>query len=774
MVKPNKSQVTNGRKRKMSKLQLEDLKRYFFEIKAYRKAINGAFVCPKIVLAFDKLFLKYERSALPLTKTQLKKVHEELDKLRTYLQDFERFRKLCLTFFDKYDGSSIPEDFATSHQIIKKQASNIFNDFKMGMYFHEGINTALSRLAESMRWFDVELSAVEQPTVQAVPPPEKAIITSANTDTIINTNDLTQNDNHQETTLAAPESNNVINGKAHLAPATNLSKSDRVEEEVNKDIANNLKAEVEDQGVAAQEEEMVEETITFPRVELTSEVTEEPKTAIVEATIDDAKLELVEEIEEVATNDFPNETVAEEGVIEEETLPINVAALYADLEQPINGVEMVEQEAEKVVEEADQEPLEESVEAIQEALEPEPASNEELIDQDVEAEGAINEDFVKSGAIVREMYENQVADNPLELVEADDNELVEEASTVRITESPTLPFPNPITPEPISNLIEEEVKTETNEAEGNAEATKVIVEDVMPVVEQEKAYIAPPNPIESAANLTKIPDLPAKTPNVPHVAPISAINRPKPTNFISYNVPLLSSDYVSHFFQQNPSMTSDLNRNHLEQIRQAFHRMKGEEIKAYIDGREYPYTTVLNQLQQALLSMEEAPIKESLKGLKQRVQPFIINTPINYQTLHDKVIHIQGTAEPNSIVCLNINYQSELQQRVDANGQFEFKHVELNFGKNTIIGHNKDFLFLDNFRYYLHLDLERNYRFMGRIDPMTQKGFQADEVDMIWRCQTCRNFMYSYSVSENHGYCTYPNCSSRNFEQQSDTGFWTE
>ncbi len=219
-------------------------------------------------------------------------------------------------------------------------------------------------------------------------------------------------------------------------------------------------------------------------------------------------------------------------------------------------------------------------------------------------------------------------------------------------------------------------------------------------------------------------------------------------------------------------MTVTYDHQRLQDIRLAFHRMKKEEVTAFLRGEEYPYERPLAILKEALLKKDQKELHVALLAWQKILTPLRIISPGNYSRTQVKLARIEGYSEPNSLVALEVNQSYRLKTRVDKNGHFTFDQADLAFGDNTLVLYNHDFLFIDNFRFFLHIHLERHYYFMGRHDPFTQRAFQADELDSITRCKTCNNFMYDYSVMENHGYCTMTDCSSKAFFDSKDTEFW--
>lgn len=219
-------------------------------------------------------------------------------------------------------------------------------------------------------------------------------------------------------------------------------------------------------------------------------------------------------------------------------------------------------------------------------------------------------------------------------------------------------------------------------------------------------------------------------------------------------------------------MTANYDHQRLQDIRLAFHRMKKEEVKAFLRGEEYVYQRPLAALQAALISRDQEELHVALMAWQKLLTPLRIVTPGNYTRTQVKLARIEGFVEPNSMIALEVNQEYRLKTRADKHGHFTFKEADLTFGDNTLVCYNQDFLFVDNFRFFLHIHLERHYYFMGRHDPFTQRAFQADDLHSIVRCKTCHNFMYDYSVTENHGYCTMADCSSKAFFKDRDTEFW--
>lgn len=229
--------------------------------------------------------------------------------------------------------------------------------------------------------------------------------------------------------------------------------------------------------------------------------------------------------------------------------------------------------------------------------------------------------------------------------------------------------------------------------------------------------------------------------------------------------------YLSKHLDTRPNRIA---ASRITQIKEGYYRLYHKVLTDKIYDKSYKLEKRLKFLEMGLRKQNEEIIYKALRLIQQLVQPTAIKSPMNYLNTQQKLIKVIGISEPNSTMVLIINKQKPLKTIVAADQSFEFDDIELEFGDNTLICYNQNFLFLDNHKYHLHVHLERHYPFIGMYDPLTQKAFQENEAQIIVRCTTCRNYEYDFSVEENNNRCVFPKCEGRTFWNWEDTEYWVE
>ncbi|MEZ4884519.1 MAG: hypothetical protein R3E32_07330 [Chitinophagales bacterium] len=229
--------------------------------------------------------------------------------------------------------------------------------------------------------------------------------------------------------------------------------------------------------------------------------------------------------------------------------------------------------------------------------------------------------------------------------------------------------------------------------------------------------------------------------------------------------------YLSERIDTTPNKISS---TRIKQIKEGYYFLYQKSLIYQIQGKEYKLAKRIKFLGAGLRKQNEEVIYKALRLIQQLVQPTAITSPTNYTNTQQKLIRLAGTSEPDSIIILIINDQRPIKILVDKNGDFAFDDIELVFGDNILICYNHDFLFIDNHKYHIHIHLERHYPFIGMHDPLTQKGFQENEAQIIVRCTTCKNYEYDFSVEENNNRCVFPKCEGQEFWNWEDREYWME
>ena len=230
--------------------------------------------------------------------------------------------------------------------------------------------------------------------------------------------------------------------------------------------------------------------------------------------------------------------------------------------------------------------------------------------------------------------------------------------------------------------------------------------------------------------------------------------------------------YMQRFFQTKTTVLYSVENFNL--IIQGYLTLKAESLKDSMLRKNNPFSAYLPSLKDALKEKDHLQISIVLAEMSSLVSPTQIAQPENDTTTHFKVINIIGSTPPNSQVTLLLNETTQLTTISDSSGLFTFEHVELNAGPNTLTCFNTKLRFLYSNIPQHHLYFTAKFPFAGRIDPVTQQPLNPEDIDTIWRCEKCRNYMFSYSVSDNDGICAILKCNSKKFFTKVQKEFWTE
>jgi hypothetical protein len=199
-----------------------------------------------------------------------------------------------------------------------------------------------------------------------------------------------------------------------------------------------------------------------------------------------------------------------------------------------------------------------------------------------------------------------------------------------------------------------------------------------------------------------------------------------------------------------------------------------ENLQHTAKREAYYYRFLVKYFGEALRSNDNEKMQVFLDRATKEIAKTYIVYPKNNAILKEKLVNISGKSEANTHVLLTINNKRKIKLAVDKNGDFHLENIELNFGQNTIVYENESFGFLENEPHVLTLQLNKTYLFLGRYDPLTQKAFEISELNEIWRCKSCRNFSYNFSVEENEGRCIIKKCESKAFYTAADAKFWVK
>lgn len=230
--------------------------------------------------------------------------------------------------------------------------------------------------------------------------------------------------------------------------------------------------------------------------------------------------------------------------------------------------------------------------------------------------------------------------------------------------------------------------------------------------------------------------------------------------------------YMAQYFPDASAFT--LSKQRLSSIVSGFFRLQSEEMKDIAQGKTNPFTPLLAQLKEALKTYNHQQISTLLLQIAEKIPPTQITAPANGSSTRFKVINVQGNALPKSEVQLLLNNTTRFTTHANEQGLFEFPKIELANGQNSLQCHNPAYNFLYPILPIHYVQFAVSYPFAGLIDPLTQQAFKETEVDLVWRCANCKNYMYGYSATENDGICVILKCNSKTFYNSKDKEFWME
>lgn len=232
-------------------------------------------------------------------------------------------------------------------------------------------------------------------------------------------------------------------------------------------------------------------------------------------------------------------------------------------------------------------------------------------------------------------------------------------------------------------------------------------------------------------------------------------------------------DPVTLYVKSQITAVPRLEPERMEQIKQGYFFLQNEVMRNYIKRLPHRLTKPLAILLKTLKSGHRIHINHALQNLKKYIKPMIIDEPKNFSTAPQRLIRMLGHAEPLSTVVIQVNNEEVTKLRADIVGDFRLDDITLKFGENIITCYSAEYFFLDNVPLILHLHFEESYPFIGRNDPLTQKLFQKEELNMIIKCQICGNFQYDFSIEETDGYCTIMDCDGSEFWNHHEPRFWS-
>lgn len=253
--------------------------------------------------------------------------------------------------------------------------------------------------------------------------------------------------------------------------------------------------------------------------------------------------------------------------------------------------------------------------------------------------------------------------------------------------------------------------------------------------------------------------------------PIDDLDIFQPVREAAINTEFDLKTYLNEKIDTSPNRIS---ASRIKQIKEGYYYLYTKSLRYQIEGKTHKLAKRLELLETGLRKQNENVIYKALRLIQQLVQPTAITSPTNYINTQQKLIKLTGTSEPDSTIILKVNQERPLRTVVAEDKSFFFDDIELQFGDNNLICYNRDFLFLDNHKYHIHIHLERHYPFIGMHDPLTQKEFQENEAQIIVRCMTCRNYEYDFSVEENEDRCVFPKCEGKEFWTWEDREYWAE
>ncbi|HRI26873.1 MAG TPA: hypothetical protein PK239_14420 [Chitinophagales bacterium] len=232
---------------------------------------------------------------------------------------------------------------------------------------------------------------------------------------------------------------------------------------------------------------------------------------------------------------------------------------------------------------------------------------------------------------------------------------------------------------------------------------------------------------------------------------------------------------LEQYLQQslpNPSSGGLFTRHRLSQIAQGFFKLKAEELEHLFRKKNYLFSPFLPNLKEALKQNNHPAISSLLTQMSRLIPTTGITHPPAGSTTQFKVITVQGVSITGSKVLLQINKEPPLSATTNEQGIFTFEKIELTEGLNSLSCFHPTYRFL-----YTSLPKHLVYYtqklpYSGRIDPITQQPLDQQDINLIWRCAACKNYMLNYSVTENDGVCPILKCDSKYFYHKENKEFW--
>ena len=247
----------------------------------------------------------------------------------------------------------------------------------------------------------------------------------------------------------------------------------------------------------------------------------------------------------------------------------------------------------------------------------------------------------------------------------------------------------------------------------------------------------------------------------------------------SENLPLFeefraSKQEIYAFVAEKKLYKNGLSAAKSTKLKKAYNHLQLQHLQYTAKRKSYRYRFLVKYFGEALRSNDNEKMQVFLDRATKEIAKTYIVYPKNNAILTEKLVNISGKSEANTNVLLTINNKRKIKLAVDKNGDFHVEKLELHFGQNTIAYENESFGFLEKKPTILELQLNKNYLFLGRYDPLTQKAFEVSELNEIWRCKSCRNFSYNFSVQENEDRCIIKKCESKTFYTAEDAQFWVK
>ncbi|MGB1204343.1 MAG: hypothetical protein ACPG5B_01785 [Chitinophagales bacterium] len=235
-----------------------------------------------------------------------------------------------------------------------------------------------------------------------------------------------------------------------------------------------------------------------------------------------------------------------------------------------------------------------------------------------------------------------------------------------------------------------------------------------------------------------------------------------------------SNAKINAFVAEKKIYKNPLSPAKFAKLKNAYDILKQDMMQYLIKREAYRYRFFMQYFCDALQSNDVPKMQVFLNRAKKEIATTCIEMPKNGAILEEKLVNISGRSEANTYVLLTINNEQKIKTEVDKNGIFHLENIELSFDENVITYENESFGFIEDKPHYLTFQLKKTYLFLGRYDPLTQKAFEVEELNDIVRCESCRNFLYNFSVAENEGNCMIKSCEGKSFYSSKDAQFWVK